>query len=735
MEETKELQTAYKIFRAVIYVSLLMEFFEYAIDPAILDHWGGIVCDVHDRIKRWFIYNDGNLVWSKIATVVVVCITCIGTRNKKHLEFDARRQVLYPIVGGIFTLILSVWLFNHRMETRFYSIALNIWLYMAASILGTILIHVALDNISKFLKEGLLKDRFNFENESFEQCQELQENKYSVNIPMRYYYKGKFRKGFVNIVNPFRGPWVVGTPGSGKTFSIIEPFIRQHSKKGFSMVVYDYKFPTLAQKLYYHYCKNGKCVIGHDGKKIPAKFNIINFVDVEYSRRVNPIQQKYISNLAAASETAETLLESLQKGKKEGGGGSDQFFQTSAVNFLAACIFFFVNYKRVPYDRKTGKALRPEMKEDKQTHFKKPTGKVFDANNNEVDPDSVYWLGKYSDMPHILSFLNEDYQTIFDVLKTDPEVAPLLGPFQTAMKNNAMEQLEGMIGTLRVYTSRLATKESYWIFHKDGDDFDLKVSDPNNPSYLLIANDPEMESIIGALNALILNRLVTRVNTGQGKNIPVSIIVDELPTLYFHKIDRLIGTARSNKVSVALGFQELPQLEADYGKVGMQKVITTVGNVVSGSARAKETLEWLSNDIFGKVVQLKKGVTIDRDKTSINLNENMDSLVPASKISDMPTGWVAGQTARDFVKTKTGRGGTMNIQESEEFQTSKFYCKTDFDMKEISAEEADYKNYEIPKFYNFPSKDAKERILYKNFVRVNQDVKDMINEISKFKTK
>lgn len=735
MEETKELQTAYKIFRAVIYVSLLMEFFEYAIDPAILDHWGGIVCDVHDRIKRWFIYNDGNLVWSKIATVVVVCITCIGTRNKKHLEFDARRQVLYPIVGGIFTLILSVWLFNHRMETRFYSIALNIWLYMAASILGTILIHVALDNISKFLKEGLLKDRFNFENESFEQCQELQANKYSVNIPMRYYYKGKFRKGFVNIVNPFRGTWVVGTPGSGKTFSIIEPFIRQHSKKGFSMVVYDYKFPTLAQKLYYHYCKNGKCVIGHDGKKIPAKFNIINFVDVEYSRRVNPIQQKYISNLAAASETAETLLESLQKGKKEGGGGSDQFFQTSAVNFLAACIFFFVNYKRVPYDRKTGKALIPEMKEDKQTHFKKPTGKVFDANNNEVDPDSVYWLGKYSDMPHILSFLNEDYQTIFDVLKTDPEVAPLLGPFQTAMKNNAMEQLEGMIGTLRVYTSRLATKESYWIFHKDGDDFDLKVSDPNNPSYLLIANDPEMESIIGALNALILNRLVTRVNTGQGKNIPVSIIVDELPTLYFHKIDRLIGTARSNKVSVALGFQELPQLEADYGKVGMQKVITTVGNVVSGSARAKETLEWLSNDIFGKVVQLKKGVTIDRDKTSINLNENMDSLVPASKISDMPTGWVAGQTARDFVKTKTGRGGTMNIQESEEFQTSKFYCKTDFDIKEISAEEADYKNYEIPKFYNFPSKDAKERILYKNFVRVNQDVKDMINEISKFKTK
>lgn len=218
-----------------------------------------------------------------------------------------------------------------------------------------------------------------------------------------------------------------------------------------------------------------------------------------------------------------------------------------------------------------------------------------------------------------------------------------------------------------------------------------------------------------------------------GKNIPVSIIVDELPTLYFHKIDRLIGTARSNKVSVALGFQELPQLEADYGKVGMQKIITTVGNVVSGSARSKETLEWLSSDIFGKVVQLKKGVTIDRDKTSINLNENMDSLVPASKISDMPTGWICGQTARDFVQTKTGSGGSMNIQESEEFKTSKFYCKTDFDMKEIKKEEAGY--VPLPKFYTFKSRDERERILYKNFVQVGEDVKEMIQEILKYKVK
>ena len=205
MEESKELQGFYKIFRAVIYVSILMEFFAYALEPEQLDFLGGLVTDIHGRIKRWMIYHDGNLVWSKIATILLICITCIGTRNKKHLEFDARRQVLYPLVGGLFVTILSIWLFGHRIDTRFYTITLNIWLYMAASILGTVCIHVALDNISKFLKEGLLKDRFNFENESFEQCQELQENKYSVNIPMRYYYKGKFRRGWVNIVNPFRG--------------------------------------------------------------------------------------------------------------------------------------------------------------------------------------------------------------------------------------------------------------------------------------------------------------------------------------------------------------------------------------------------------------------------------------------------------------------------------------------------------------------------------------------------
>ena len=730
MEESKELQGTYTLFRATIYISLLLEFFMYALDPTALDFLGGVITNVHMRLERLSMYQF--LPYSKIVTIMLVIITCIGTKNKKQIEFDARKMVFWPISIGLVLVTLSVFLYNCDWATRLWLLKANIWLYIIASIVGTIMIHVALDNVSKYFKDGMLKDRFNFENESFEQTEDLVENKYSVNIPMRYYYRGKFRKGWINIINPFRGTWVVGTPGSGKTFSVIEPYIRQHSAKGFAMVVYDYKFPTLATKLYYHYKINQK--LGHTPQG--CRFNIINFVNVEYSRRVNPIQQKYISNLAAAQETAETLIESLQKGQKGSGGGSDQFFQTSATNFLAACIYFFVNYNRKPYDE-GGNELDAEYMEDKETHHKRLTGRVFEKGHlgdmNHV-VEAAYWKGQYSDMPHVLSFLNHDYQEIFEVLETDPEVYPLLGPFMTAFKNKAMEQLEGMIGTLRVQTSRLATKESYWVF--SGDDFDLKVSDPKNPSYLLIANDPEMESIIGALNALILNRLVTRVNSGQGKNVPVSIIVDELPTLYFHKIDRLIGTARSNKVAVTLGFQELPQLEADYGKVGKDKIITTVGNVISGSARSKDTLDWLSGDIFGKVVQLKKGITIDRDRTSINLNENLDSLVPASKISDMASGWICGQTARDFTVTKTGRKGSMDIQKAEEFKTSKFFCKTNFNMDEIKAEEEDYKNYPLPKFYDFGSIDAKERILYNNFNKIDQEVKDMIKIIqTEFKKK
>ena len=258
-----------------------------------------------------------------------------------------------------------------------------------------------------------------------------------------------------------------------------------------------------------------------------------------------------------------------------------------------------------------------------------------------------------------------------------------------------------------------------------GDDFDLKISDRNSPSYLVIANDPEKEQVIGSLNALILNRLVTRINS-KG-NLPVSIIVDELPTLYFHKIDRLIGTARSNKVAVTLGFQELPQLEADYGKNGMQKIITTCGNIFMGAARNKETLEWAQNDVFGKAKQTSKSITINDSKVSTSISEKMDNLVPAAKIADMATGWLAGQAARDFTPTERSSFCSINPEDSPEFKTTKYFCKTNFNMAEIKKEEAQY--VDLPKIYAFKDARQKEVMLNRNFARVNREIDEMIKSL------
>ena len=305
----------------------------------------------------------------------------------------------------------------------------------------------------------------------------------------------------------------------------------------------------------------------------------------------------------------------------------------------------------------------------------------------------------------------------------DSKIMSLMAPFQSAYKNKANDQLEGMVGTLRVNAARLVSPEAYWVF--TGDDFDLKISDKSNPSYLVIANDPEKEQVIGSLNALILNRLVTRINS-KG-NLPVSIIVDELPTLYFHKIDRLIGTARSNKVAVTLGFQELPQLEADYGKNGMQKIITTCGNIFMGAARNKETLEWAQNDVFGKAKQTSKSITINDSKVSTSISEKMDNLVPAAKIADMATGWLAGQAARDFTPTERSSFNSINLEESPEFKTTKYFCKTNFNMAEIKKEEAQY--VDLPKIYAFKDARQKEVMLNRNFARVNREIDEMIKSL------
>ena len=762
-EETREQQQMYNYFRSCIYIFLIIEIVMNL--PVTADN--RVTQFILELLGRFKVFNT--VSGCKVAELVCICIVCIGTKAKKALKFNVRTMVVYPVLSGL-TLVGLCFVF-HGMDfgVSWFGFPAGRILYALCSVVGTMLVHQGLDGIAKYYNNKVGEDRFNFENESFQQSENLVDNEYSVNIPMIYYWKKRMHRGWINIINPFRGTIVLGTPGSGKSFGVIDPFIRQHSAKGFAMMVYDFKYPALAKTLFYQFCKNRKA-----GKLPPnCGFRTVNFTDVEYSNRINPIQRKYIPDLAAASETAATLLASLNKGGGDKKGGSEAFFTNSAENFLAAIIYFFVNFHPVGF--KDGRKLRrfilhegkkleivirnwddynaidkdgnvvldfvDEKGNDVSTDedrmfvdlngysYKDRTGKLVrinrcwyeDRDGNEVEPDTV--TGEYSDMPHVLSFLGRPYDQVFNILMQDDKIASLMAPFKSAYENKANDQLEGMVGTLRVNAARLVSPEAYWVF--TGDDFDLKISDREHPSYLVIANDPEKEQVIGSLNALVLNRLITRVNS-KG-NIPVSIIVDELPTLYFHKIDRLIGTARSNKVAVTLGFQELPQLEADYGKVGMQKIITTCGNIFMGAARNKETLEWAQNDVFGKAKQTSRSISINDQKVSTTISEKMDYLVPAAKIADMATGWLAGQAARDFTATDEKMLDRFDIEQSEEFKTTKYFCKTHFDMKKIKREEEHY--VPLPKIYEFKNDREKEIMLNRNFKRVNQEVEDMIKEL------
>ena len=762
----------YNYFRSCIYIFLIIEIVMNL--PITADN--RVPQFVLDLLGRFKVFNS--ISGCKVAELICICVVCIGTKAKKALKFNVKTMVIYPVLAGL-TLVGMCFIFHSmNIGMSWFGFPANRILYALCSVVGTMLVHQGLDGIAKYYNYKVGEDRFNFENESFQQSEDLVANDYSVNIPMIYYWKQKMHKGWINIINPFRGTIVLGTPGSGKSFGIIDPFIRQHAAKGFSMMVYDFKYPTLAKTLFYQYCKNRKA------GRLPQNcgFRTINFTDVEYSDRINPIQRKYIPDLAAASETAATLLASLNKGGGEKKGGSEAFFTNSAENFLAAIIYFFVNFHPVGF--KHGKKLKrfvslvdDPKNTDGKVHkyeivirnwddfnavdrdgnvvldfvdengndvstdedrmfvdlngfsYKDRTGKLVkiercwyeDEDGKEVEPDTI--TGEFSDMPHVLSFLGRSYDQVFNILMQDDKIASLMAPFKSAYENKANDQLEGMVGTLRVNAARLVSPEAYWVF--TGDDFDLKISDKANPSYLVIANDPEKEQVIGSLNALVLNRLITRVNS-KG-NIPVSIIVDELPTLYFHKIDRLIGTARSNKVAVTLGFQELPQLEADYGKVGMQKIITTCGNIFMGAARNKETLEWAQNDVFGKAKQTSRSISINDNKVSTTISEKMDYLVPAAKIADMATGWLAGQAARDFTATDDSMLNHFDIEQSEEFKTTKYFCKTHFDMKKIKDEEDHY--VPLPKIYEFKNDREKEIMLNRNFKRVNEEVDKMVKEL------
>jgi len=653
MEERKELQNLHGFFQFLVYLMVLGEIFIYIYSYKIIGSSGigqhlGLLLE---KLMNLAIYQ--NLLYSKLWILFLIGLASVGTLGKKDVNLNPRKQITFPLILGLLMFFGSLYFYAiESPRTILPYTTLSELAFIVTSLVGAIMVNVALDNISKLVKSGLGQDEWNVEGESFMQQKEKIDTPYSVNIPMQFYHKKKVHNGWINIVNPFRGTLLIGTPGSGKSFGVVNPFIRQMIAKGYTMCLYDFKFPDLGQIAYYHYLLSKQ-----HGRNKNFSFNVVNLDNVEYSRRINPLKRDYVQTLADASETAEAIVESLQK--SESSGGSDKFFTQSAVNFLASCIYFVSRHEG----------------------------------------------GKYSTFAHLLEFLNRTYEEIFSCLSSYPELGSLLSPFRSALEKKAFEQLEGQVGTLKIFISRLNTKETAWVF--SGDDFNLKISDPQDPSILILANSTTTQNINATCYSVVVNRLTRLINT-KG-NLPVAVIADEAPTLYIHRIENLISTARSNKVAVLLGLQELPQLKQLQGKDTATTMTAVIGNVLSGSVRHKETLEWLER-LFGKKKQVGESLSIDRTKTSISLSERYEPLIPAGKIAGMQTGELVGLLAFDATKFD-GKYRTANLN-----------CRVNLNMEAIQREESNYKP--LPKFYDF--KNNREEILNRNFLKIQEEVEEIV---------
>ena len=602
---------------------------------------------------------------AKLSTLVLITLVAIGTRAKKKRDLDATKEIFLPISVGLIMIISSLALVWGAGNPNLPYIVpyLNGYQlgYLLLSYAGTMITQKGADSISKLMQTKMDKDRWNTEEESFDQNRELVETPTSVNIPYKFRYKKQTHQGWMNI-DPFRGSMVIGVPGSGKSFGVINPAIRQLVGKGFCLCIYDFKFPSLGEIAYYHHLLKKKT-----NPNYKHKFHVVNLDEVEYSRRVNPFKKEYINTLAQAQEMAESMVSALQKGGSSGGGGSEQFFTQSAVNFLASTIYYFATYEN----------------------------------------------GKYSDLPHILAFMNRSYEEIFDTLFTNEELVSLMSPFKSAYENKAFDQLEGQIGTIKIFLSRLATKESFWVF--SGDEVQLKISDPENPSILILASNPRTQDINSALYSAVLNRVISQIN--DKGNLYSGLIADEFPTIYIHKIDNLVATARSNKVAVMLGLQEQPQLRQFYKKEVAETISAIMGNILSGAVRDKGTLDWLEK-LFGKIKQKSYSESISNQGTNMTISEKMDVMIPAGKIAGQRTGEMVGMVVQ----------GEDNA--TEEFKTSAISGKINLDMKAIKHEEANY--VKMPTYYSFKDSagnDRKNEILMTNFRRINKEVEIMIREI------
>lgn len=650
MQQEDDLRALSKIMefgRAVSIFLLVVHVYVYCYPSITAWH---LSLEVIDRILVNFNDTTGIfncILWSKLLAVLLLAVSCLGTHGVKG-EKITWPKIYAALVAGCALFFLNWWLLElplpHMANTAFYIFTLTAG-YLALLMSGLWM--------SRLYRHNLMEDVFNMENESFMQETRLMENEYSVNLPTRFYYKKRWNNGFVNIVNIFRACMVIGTPGSGKSYAIVNSYIRQLIAKGFAIYIYDYKFDDLSTIAYNSLLKN------MDKYEVKPRFYVINFDDPRRSHRCNPINPEFMTDISDAYEASYTIMLNLNRTWVEKQG---DFFVESPIILLAAIIWYLKIYKN----------------------------------------------GIYCTFPHAVELLNKPYSDLFTILTSYPELENYLSPFMDAWKGNAQDQLQGQIASAKIPLTRMISPQLYWVM--TGNDFSLDINNPKEPKLLCVGNNPDRQNIYSAALGLYNSRIVKLIN--KKKQLKCAVIIDELPTIYFRGLDNLIATARSNKVGVLLGFQDFSQLTRDYGEKESKVIQNTVGNIFSGQV-VGETAKTLS-ERFGKVLQQRQSVSINRQDVSTSINTQLDSLIPASKIANLSQGTFVGAVADNF---------------DERIEQKIFHAEIVVDHTKISAEEKAYQK--IPVINDFKDRNGNDIMMQqiqRNYDQIKADAQAIINE-------
>ena len=647
MQQEDDLRALAKIMefgRAVSIFLLVVHVYVYCYPSITAWH---LSLEVIDRILVNFNDTTGIfncILWSKLLAVLLLAVSCLGTHGVKG-EKITWPKIYAALVAGCVLFFLNWWLLElplpHMANTAFYIFTLTAG-YLALLMSGLWM--------SRLYRHNLMEDVFNMENESFMQETRLMENEYSVNLPTRFYYKKRWNNGFVNI---FRACMVIGTPGSGKSYAIVNSYIRQLIAKGFAIYIYDYKFDDLSTIAYNSLLKN------MDKYEVKPRFYVINFDDPCRSHRCNPINPEFMTDISDAYEASYTIMLNLNRTWIEKQG---DFFVESPIILLAAIIWYLKIYKN----------------------------------------------GIYCTFPHAVELLNKPYSDLFTILTSYPELENYLSPFMDAWKGNAQDQLQGQIASAKIPLTRMISPQLYWVM--TGNDFSLDINNPKEPKLLCVGNNPDRQNIYSAALGLYNSRIVKLIN--KKKQLKCAVIIDELPTIYFRGLDNLIATARSNKVGVLLGFQDFSQLTRDYGEKESKVIQNTVGNIFSGQV-VGETAKTLS-ERFGKVLQQRQSVSINRQDVSTSINTQLDSLIPASKITNLSQGTFVGAVADNF---------------DEKIEQKIFHAEIVVDHVKISAEEKAYRK--IPIINDFKDRNGDDIMMQqiqRNYDQIKADAQAIINE-------